>query len=505
MYPDDDPAGSLAASTNLVEALTGNGSTWKYIDRSWKYEENGTATATVLLRKVAFTAWASANAADLDEYEAQDSSHIIRRQTWLKLDIDDYATAITEAEDATAALPSALNGKAYYVLGVSGNDRRDGSFDLIRRIRVVKNQTATSYSNSPLRDVTTMTNTEGTALTDPGDQAAGGRTTHENTPTAAGNTRTAQRIEVANAKSLEGQQSGGGPHESLTTDFYANQKSISINPGDDGQIVSVSARMNEYQRIDASVTTRTGVAKNTEALAAGGGPQESSTWQAFTNADSFTVTPGTATIKGVSARLNSKNKIDYSVQESTPVADDSGALALSNNAAYSDSVRVYKNAADASAVPSAGAGQIVSASAGFNRYGKFDITVTTRTVKDLSISAYTAVKTPTQTVTREIFQNRATAPELTEDYGSLSYRKNAAQRYDGEKTVVTYRNSGVWAGNSGTLKKYVDGSTGDIEFTYETKYFTNSAAAWAEISGGYEGSKVSEIVRGKIWMSYKLT
>ena len=129
-----------------------------------------------------------------------------------------------------------------------------------------------------------------------------------------------------------------------------------------------------------------------------------------------------------------------------------------------------------------------------------------------SIAAYTAVKNPKTTSTREVFENEKTAPTLTEEFGFLSYIKNIFGRFSGTKSVVTY-NDGTTAYKPPTDKLdqvfYVLIEQKDptvqttnftttkykwLKYTYDLTYEQSESDAYAAITNGLPGSRV--------WRSY---
>ena len=169
----------------------------------------------------------------------------------------------------------------------------------------------------------------------------------------------------------------------------------------------------------------------------------------------FTTAKHTRTAKAVAAAKDENIRCPGYIEDTTTAAHQEAAIGA----------------------PTSANGHILTNADIKDEFGKYTTVTTDRETNDQSITAFASIKAPGYSETREVMDASAAALALTEDYGSISYKKGPDGRFYGVKNVRTY---------TGGVVVHPTDKTGLTRLFYQTQSFPGTTAA------GYEKTKWRE-------------
>ena len=223
----------------------------------------------------------------------------------------------------------------------------------------------------------------------------------------------------------------------------------------------------------------------------------------------------------VQPRIEDDGTVSFLSRTRTAQAIHTDTYTTQTDCGSTTSAEAYLNSSDSTHLPITKAvGLSKSRSVGRNADGTFNIS---RRTEDAHIgsdaAAYLSVKDLRGRGWRTGYKNHPSEPTLvaTDTYGVLVRRKNRFGLYDGSKLVRAPLVGGAltaWSDDTGLTQLSVirqswpsdtnGGKWATRTRKYNVKYFSNSAAATAEIDGGMDGSKTKPFLGGVIWQAVKV-
>ena len=328
--------------------------------------------------------------------------------------------------------------------------------------------------------------------------------------TTAKRTRTAEKDVAAGTDTLYNK------FETDATVKVIHDDTVETGSQADGTVVHVRNQIDEFGEYTTAKTTRTAnkdIAIGTDTTEDLFESRSTDKLKHDDAAETGTFTSGTS-IQSVRNEMDEFGEYSTAKETRTAKAVSDARKEYIETAERSTTITTDVHQSTADGAPSQADGYILRVTDVKDEFGTYTSRTEDTVINDTSVSAYTAIKTEQATTTREVFSGAATAPALTEQYGSLQYAKNRETgRYDGVKHVVTPNIiPGYWVGVTGQTYVAISRQQGGwrkVTTTYNISYFNRPSLAQAYINAGYSGSKVEQVRGlghlGGIWRAVLVT